>query len=100
LPARAHNSDPWPTPSSRLKLIAYIDHLAETAGDPKTWLRITTAFRLSKDPGASFALASSLDAAIGMADNLGFGGLANVTKARPIIQAVSATLLESLNKRV
>ena len=29
-----------------------------------------------------------------MADNLGFGGLANVTKARPIIQAVSATLLE------
>ena len=57
-------------------------------------MRITTAFRLSKDPGASFALASSLDAAIGMADNLGFGGLAHVTKARPIIQAASATLLE------
>ena len=29
-----------------------------------------------------------------MADNLGFGGLAHVTKARPIIQAVSAALLE------
>jgi hypothetical protein len=94
LPARAHHSDPWRTPGSRLKLIAYLDHLAETAGDPKIWLRITTAFRLSKDPGASFALASSLEAAMGMADNLGFGGLAHVTKARPIIQAVSAALLE------
>jgi hypothetical protein len=31
---------------------------------------------------------------MGMADNLGFGGLAHVTKARPIIQAVSAALLE------
>jgi hypothetical protein len=29
-----------------------------------------------------------------MAHNLGFGGLAHVTKARPIIQAVSAALLE------
>ena len=85
LPARAHNSD---------QLIAYLDHLAETVGDPKTWLRITTAFRLSKDPGASFALAFSLEAAMRMADSLGFGGLAHVTKARPIIQAVSAVLLE------
>jgi hypothetical protein len=31
---------------------------------------------------------------MGMADNLGFGGLAHVTKARPIIEAVSAALLE------
>ncbi|HEV2037813.1 MAG TPA: hypothetical protein VGQ96_04325, partial [Candidatus Eremiobacteraceae bacterium] len=38
--------------------------------------------------------ASSLEAAMGMADNLGFGGLAHVTKARPIIQAVSAALLK------
>jgi len=30
---------------------------------------ITTAFRLSKDPGASFALAGSLDAAMAMAVN-------------------------------
>jgi hypothetical protein len=82
------------TSGSRTKLVDYIDHVAETAGDAKTWLRITTAFRLSKDPGASFALASSLDAAMAMADNLGFGGLAHVTKARPIIQAVSAALLE------
>jgi len=58
------------------------------------WLRITNAFRLSEDPGASFALASSLDAAMAMADNLGFGGLAHVTKARRIIQAVSAALLK------
>src|ERR1017187_9071229 len=29
---------------SRTKLIDYIDHLAETAGDPKIWLKITTAF--------------------------------------------------------
>jgi hypothetical protein len=94
LPARAHHSEPWRTPGSRVKLIAYLDHLAETAGDPKIWLRITTAFRLSKDPGASFALASSLEGAMRMADNLGFGGLAHVTKARPIIRAVSATLLE------
>jgi len=82
------------TSGSRTKLIDYIDHLAETAGDPKIWLKITTAFRLSQDPGASFALASSLEAAMAMADNLGFGGLAHVTKARPIIQAVSAALLE------
>jgi hypothetical protein len=81
------------TSGSRTKLIDYIDQLAETAGDPKIWLKITTAFRLSKDPGASFALASSLDAAMAMADNLGFGGLAHVTKARAIIQAVSAALL-------
>jgi hypothetical protein len=94
LAPRAHNSDPWPTPSSRLKLIAYLNHLAESAGDPKIWLKITTAFRLSKDPGASFALASSLEAAMAMADNLGFGGLAHVTKARPIIRAVSAALLQ------
>jgi hypothetical protein len=93
LPARTHHSEPWPTPSSRLKLIAYLDHLAETAGDPKTWLRITTAFRLSRDPGASLAFAASLEAAMAIADSLGFGGLAHVTKARPIIQAVSAALL-------
>jgi hypothetical protein len=92
LPARSHNSDPWPTPNSRLKLIAYLDRLAEGAGDPQIWMRITTAFRLSKDPGASFALASSLDAAIGMTDNLGFSGLGHVTKARPVIQAISVAL--------
>jgi hypothetical protein len=55
------------TPTSRRTLIAYIDHVAQDAGDPKIWLKITTAFRLSKDPGASFAIASSLDAAMGMA---------------------------------
>ena len=80
------------TPGSRIKLIDYIDHLAETAGDPKIWLKITTAFRLSKDPGASFALASSLEAAMAMADNLGFGNLGPVAKGRPVIQAVSAAL--------
>jgi hypothetical protein len=35
LAAQAPDSDPWPTPNSRLKLIDYLDHLAETAGDPK-----------------------------------------------------------------
>jgi hypothetical protein len=84
------------TSGSRTKLIDYIDRLAETAGDPQIWLRITTAFRLSKDSGASFALASSLEAAMAMADNLGFGDLAHVTKAkaRPIVRAVSAALVE------
>ncbi len=75
-----------------MKLIAYIDHLAETAGDPKIWLRITTAFRLSEDPGASFALALSLNAVMAMADSLGFGSLAPVAKVRPVIQAVNAAL--------
>jgi hypothetical protein len=94
LPARAHNFDPWPTPSSRLKLIAYLDRLAEGAGDPKIWLRITTAFRLSKDPGASFTLAASLEGSHVNGRQPRLRGLAHVTKARPIIQAVGAALLE------
>jgi hypothetical protein len=57
-------------------------------------LKITTTFRLNQDPGASFALADSLDAAIAMADILGFGSLAVVAKARPVIQAVTAALHE------
>jgi len=72
--------------------MAYIDHLAATAGDPKIWLKITTAFCLNKDPGASFALAESLDAAMAMADILGVGGLARLVKARPVVQAVNAAL--------
>jgi hypothetical protein len=43
LPARANHSDRWPTPSSWLKLIAYIDHLAEGARDPKIWLKIAAS---------------------------------------------------------
>jgi hypothetical protein len=76
---------------SRIELIDYIDHVAETAGDPKIWLKITSAFRLSRDPGASFALALSLDAAIAMVDKLGFGRLAPVAKARPEVKFLLAS---------
>jgi hypothetical protein len=72
--------------------MAYIDHLGTTAGDPKIWLKITTAFRLNQDPSASFALADALDAAMAMADILGFGSLPRVAKARPVIQAVHVAL--------
>ena len=90
----ARPSDPWPIPDSRLKLVTYLDHFAEGAADPKIWLRITTAFRLGEDPGASFALAHSLATAMEMADSLGFGGLAFLAKARPLIRAISAALRE------
>jgi site-specific recombinase XerD len=73
-------------------LITYIDRVTETAGNPKIWVRIANVFRLSKDPGASFALAASLEAALAMADNLGFGRLAPLARARPVIQAVGAAL--------
>jgi hypothetical protein len=48
-------------PGSRVELIASIDHVAQTAGDPKIWLKITNAFRLSKDRGGSFAPPASLE---------------------------------------
>jgi len=82
------------TPTSRRTLIAYLDQLANGAGDPNIWPRITTAFRLRDDPGACFALAYALATAMEMADSLGFGGLAFLAKAWPLIQAISAALRE------
>ena len=61
---------------------------AATAGDPKIWLKITTTFRLNQDPGASFALADSLDAAIeALLDTL--PGPPDTTP--PVISAVGAS---------
>ena len=71
----------------------HVDRAAHSAGDLKGWARITTAFRLTEDPGASFALFSSLEAVIEMAEQLGFDALAPVAKALPIIRAVNEALL-------
>jgi hypothetical protein len=87
------------TSGSRTKLIDYIDRLAETAGDPKIWLRITTAFRLSKDP-CQLRTRSSLEAMMAMADNLGFWWSRPCDQGSAHHPAVSAALLKSLNKRV
>ena len=91
--SKSRTSDLRPPPNSRIGLASYLDHIAEAAGDLQIWQLIKTRFRLTTDPGASFALLSSLDAAIATAERLGFDRLAPLSEARPVILAINAALL-------